>query len=88
MEEHGATAWSSRVRLLLSSTHCGGGCTLGDIVAETLVFVLALSIAGATISTARVPVSSRFGNVHPSPMPHRILWNSDRIFQKRPAGSR
>jgi len=36
----------------------------------------------------RVPVSSRFGNVHPSPMPHRILWNSDRIFQKRPAGSR
>jgi peptide/nickel transport system substrate-binding protein len=32
----------------------------------------------------RLPVSDRYGNVHPSPMPHRILWNSDRIFQKRP----
>ena len=29
----------------------------------------------------KLPVSARFGNVHPSPMPHRILWNSDRIFQ-------
>ena len=34
----------------------------------------------------RIPVSDRFGNVHPSPMPHRILWNADRIFQKRPGG--
>ena len=33
----------------------------------------------------RIPVSARFGNVHPSPMPHRILWNADRIFEKRPA---
>ncbi len=33
----------------------------------------------------RIPVSSRFGNIHPSPMPHRILWNADRIFQKSPA---
>lgn len=32
----------------------------------------------------RIPVSSRFGNVHPSPMPHRILWNSQEIFQSRP----
>lgn len=32
----------------------------------------------------RLPVSSRFGNVHPSPMPHRILWNSPAIFQKHP----
>src|SRR5262249_38651225 len=31
----------------------------------------------------KIPVRSRFGNVHPSPMPHRILWNSDRIFDKR-----
>ncbi len=28
----------------------------------------------------RLPIRSRFGNVAPSPMPHRILWNSDRIF--------
>ena len=32
----------------------------------------------------KIPVSDRYGNVHPSPMPHRILWNADRIFQKRP----
>ena len=32
----------------------------------------------------KLPVSSRFGNVHPSPMPHRILWNADRIYMKHP----
>lgn len=31
----------------------------------------------------KIPVSARFGNVDPNPMPHRILWNADRIFQKR-----
>ncbi len=36
----------------------------------------------------KIPVSARFGNVHPSPMPHRILWNADRIFEKRPARKR
>jgi ABC-type transport system substrate-binding protein len=36
----------------------------------------------------RIPVSSRFGNVHPSPMPHRILWNADRIFRRDAAGTR
>lgn len=30
----------------------------------------------------RVPVSNKFGNIHPSPMPPRILWNADRIFMK------
>jgi hypothetical protein len=30
-------------------THCGGGCTLGDIVAEWLVFALALTIAGIAL---------------------------------------
>lgn len=30
----------------------------------------------------RLPVRSKFGNVAPSPMPHRILWNVDRIFVK------
>lgn len=36
----------------------------------------------------KLPVSSRFGNVHPSPMPHRILWNADAIFVKHPGGKR
>lgn len=30
----------------------------------------------------KLPVRAKFGNVAPSPMPHRILWNSDRIFVK------
>lgn len=35
-----------------------------------------------------LPVRSRFGNVDPSPMPHRILWNADVIFVKPGAGRR
>ena len=30
-------------------THCGGGCTLGDIIAEWAVFLLAIEIAGMAI---------------------------------------
>lgn len=30
-------------------THCGAGCTLGDVIAEFGVFFLGLTIAGATI---------------------------------------
>lgn len=37
------------VRVGVSSTHCGGGCTLGDIIAETLVFTLGLTLFGAAI---------------------------------------
>lgn len=36
----------------------------------------------------KLPVSSRFGNVQPSPMPHRILWNSEVLFVKHPGGKR
>jgi hypothetical protein len=35
------------------------------------------------IQTVKVPVSNRFGNVQPSVMAHRILWNIDRVFLKR-----
>jgi peptide/nickel transport system substrate-binding protein len=35
------------------------------------------------ISRIKVPVSNRFGNVQPSVMAHRILWNIDRVFMKR-----
>jgi peptide/nickel transport system substrate-binding protein len=34
------------------------------------------------IQTIKVPVSNRFGNVSPSVMAHRILWNIDRVFLK------
>lgn len=47
--EHGEQRVPRWVRVGVSSTHCGGGCTLGDIVAETLIFALGISLFGATI---------------------------------------
>jgi peptide/nickel transport system substrate-binding protein len=35
------------------------------------------------IARIKLPVSNRFGNVQPSVMAHRILWNIDRVFLKR-----
>lgn len=37
------------IRVLISSTHCGGGCTLGDILAETLIFAFGIALFGAAI---------------------------------------
>ena len=34
----------------------------------------------------KIPVRSRFGNVEPSPVPHRVLWNIDRVFARSGAG--
>ncbi len=36
----------------------------------------------------RVPVRDRFANVDPNPMPHRILWNIDRVYDRGGAGGR
>ena len=47
-----------------------------DIVNEQCWFVWLPS------QQMKVPVRSRFGNVQPSPMPHRILWNIDRVYRK------
>lgn len=30
----------------------------------------------------KVPIRNRFGNVHPSVIPHRIIWNIDEVFVK------
>ena len=30
----------------------------------------------------KVPIRNRFGNIHPSVIPHRIIWNIDRVFLK------
>lgn len=38
------------------------------------------------VQIMKLPVRSKFGNVQPSPMPHRILWNIDRVFVKPDAG--
>ncbi len=32
--------------------------------------------------SAKVPVSNRFGNLHPTVIPHRILWNIHEVFLK------
>ena len=36
-------------RVAVSTSHCGSGCTLGDIVAEWIVFAAALAIAGTAL---------------------------------------
>jgi ABC-type transport system substrate-binding protein len=35
---------------------------------------------------AKLPLSNRFGNVQPSVIPHRLLWNIDRVFVRSRAG--
>jgi peptide/nickel transport system substrate-binding protein len=30
----------------------------------------------------KVPIRNRFGNVHPTVIPHRIIWNIDKVFVK------
>jgi peptide/nickel transport system substrate-binding protein len=34
------------------------------------------------VAIIKIPVSNRFGNVEPTIIPHRILWNIDRVFLK------
>jgi hypothetical protein len=36
--------------VLIGSTHCGAGCTLGDIIAETIIFAAGLTVAGSTLA--------------------------------------
>jgi peptide/nickel transport system substrate-binding protein len=36
------------------------------------------------IRRQKVPVSNRFGNIHPTVIPHRLLWNIERVFVKAP----
>jgi peptide/nickel transport system substrate-binding protein len=34
------------------------------------------------IANQKLPVSNRFGNVQPSILPHRILWNAESLYVK------
>ena len=34
------------------------------------------------VRVQKIPVSNRFGNLQPSILRHRILWNSDVIYVK------
>ncbi len=40
--------WQS---IIVEATHCGAGCTLGDVVAEFAIFFTGLSIAGSALLT-------------------------------------
>jgi len=49
VSEHGTVEHPYWVRVWVSSTHCGGGCTLGDIIAEWLIFTVGITLFGAVI---------------------------------------
>ncbi len=50
MREHGGMPevahWK---RVAVSTSHCGAGCTLGDIVSEWLIFAAAIAVAGSAL---------------------------------------
>lgn len=47
----GEESGPSREQVYVADTHCGAGCTLGDIAAETSVFALALTFVGGEFGT-------------------------------------
>jgi len=34
------------------------------------------------VQIIKIPISNRFGNLEPTIIPHRILWNIDRVYMK------
>jgi ABC-type transport system substrate-binding protein len=34
------------------------------------------------VQKIKIPIRNGFGNIHPTVLPHRILWNIDRVFVK------
>jgi hypothetical protein len=46
MHAHAKPRW---VSMAIEVSHCGAGCTLGDLIAEWLIFALALTIAGRAL---------------------------------------
>lgn len=47
----GKPFWES---IFVSATHCGAGCTLGDIVSEWVVFIAGMTIAGVMLFASYV----------------------------------
>jgi peptide/nickel transport system substrate-binding protein len=39
------------------------------------------------VANIKIPVRNKFGNARPQIVPHRVLWNSERMFVRRPARS-
>ncbi|WP_291344683.1 DUF4396 domain-containing protein [Acidiphilium sp. 20-67-58] len=51
---HGESDQPFWVSTFVGSTHCGAGCTLGDIIAEFLVFFTGATFVGSTFGTELV----------------------------------
>jgi hypothetical protein len=49
--EHATPGW---VSMAFEVSHCGSGCTLGDVISEFAIFGLGLTIAGATLGAEYV----------------------------------
>ena len=47
--DHGEPHFPRWVRVGVSATHCGGGCTIGDVLAETLIYAFGITLFGAAI---------------------------------------
>ena len=47
--EHGTKNYGQAVSVGIGVSHCGAGCTLGDIIGATIVFTLGLEIAGLAL---------------------------------------
>jgi hypothetical protein len=47
--EHGTKDYGRLISTAIGVSHCGAGCTLGDIIGATLVFILGLEIAGLAL---------------------------------------
>lgn len=47
--EHGEAGYGRAVSVGIGVSHCGAGCTLGDIIGATLVFNLGIEIAGLAL---------------------------------------
>ena len=58
-----------------------GGCPHTAIRDDTTMNEQAWIIWLPT-ANVKLPLSNRFGNLQPSPIPHRLLWNIDRVFVK------
>ncbi len=48
-DEHAELAKPRWVSMAIEVSHCGSGCSLGDVISEFAIFWLGLSIAGATL---------------------------------------
>lgn len=42
------------IKVFISSTHCGAGCTIGDIISDTLLFLFAFTVFSSPLFTSYI----------------------------------